>query len=142
MIENPPLTRAMLRRHREMLVISSIVVALSFVLQVHDSQQVAMSGLPRLPMPQLCMSKAWFGWECPGCGLTRSFILLAHGDWRGSFQMHRLGWLMALAVLLQFPYRIYALSRNKSYPLGQRWPKYFGYLLIALLFGNWLCRFF
>jgi hypothetical protein len=140
--EHSPLTRAMLRRHREMLVASAIIVVLAAVLQVHNGEKVALSGLPRLPMPQMCGSKAWFGIECPGCGLTRSFILLAHGDWSGAYQMHRLGWLLALAVLFQFPYRIYALARNESYPLGRRLPKYFGYLLIALLLVNWLCRFF
>jgi hypothetical protein len=142
MNERDPLTDAARRRHREMLAVSAAVVVLSFVLQVPSDQRVVVAGLPRFPFPQTCMSRAWFGIECPGCGLTRSFILLAHGDWQGAWKMHRLGWLLALAVLLQFPYRIYALKSNRAAPLGRRLPRYFGYTLIALLLGNWLCRFF
>jgi hypothetical protein len=140
--EPTPIARAMRRHHRDVLIASAVVVLLSFILHVHDGRQVAVSGLPGLPMPQVCASKAWFGIDCPGCGLTRSFILLAHGDFSGAYQMHRLGWLVMSSVLLQFPYRIYALVRRVSYPLGNRLPLCFGCLLIVLLLGNWLCRFF
>ena len=50
-----------------------------------------------------------FGVSCPGCGLRRSFIYLAHGDWDASWQSHRLGWLLAAMVALQIPYRIHGL---------------------------------
>jgi hypothetical protein len=56
--------------------------------------------------------------------------------------MHRLGWLLALSVLVQFPYRICILARNHAAPLGKLIPRYFGYLVFALLIGNWLCRMF
>jgi hypothetical protein len=136
-----PRAEAARRRHREMLIICTIVVVLSVILQVPSDHAVTVYGMPRIPLPQTCMSRAWFGIDCPGCGLTRSFICLAHGDWQRAWQFHRLGWLLALAVLLQFPYRLYALRRNEMAPLGHRFPKYFGYLLIALLIGNWLSRF-
>jgi hypothetical protein len=129
------------RRHREMLVISAAAVVLSLVLQVRSDQRVFVPGLSRFAFPPTCMSQAWFGVKCPGCGLTRSFIYLAHGRWKESWQMHRLGWLLALALVMQFPYRIYALARNKDAPLGYWFPKIFGYLLIAALIVNWLVDF-
>ncbi len=91
------------------------------------------------------MSRQWFGLNCPGCGLTRSLIHLAHGDWQASMAMHRLGWMMAAAILLQFPYRISCLRHGHISPLGTRLPKWFGYTLICSLVANWLlgtaCRF-
>jgi len=32
--------------------------------------------------PNLCLVKAISGKECPGCGLTRAFFHLLHGEWR------------------------------------------------------------
>ena len=52
--------------------------------------------------------------------------------------MHRLGWLMAVAVLIQFPYRIFAIRRGGDLPLGLRVPALFGWALILLLVVNWI----
>jgi hypothetical protein len=132
---------AMCRRHREMLIACSIIVLLSFLLHVPSQEKVTIVGLPNLPLPQTCLSKTIFGLDCPGCGLTRSFVCLAHGDWPSAWKFHRLGWLLAISVLFQFPYRVYALKTGKEMPLGHRLPKFYAYFLIAILFGNWLCRF-
>jgi Protein of unknown function (DUF2752) len=124
------------RRHVEMLAVAVAVVAGAYLLAVRSDQRVVL--LSRYPLPELCLSRSWFGVECPGCGLTRSIVLLAHGDWRGSLAMHRLGWLMALSILLQFPYRLLALSGWTPSPLVCKLFRWFGYLLILLLLGNWL----
>jgi hypothetical protein len=46
-----------------------------------------------------CPSRAWFGVACPCCGLSRSFVALAHGDVRAAFAAHPAGPLLALAML-------------------------------------------
>jgi hypothetical protein len=125
-------------RHREMLVLSSLIVLLAVVFEVRPDDRVMVHGLANYPLPPTCLSYEWFGIRCPGCGLTRSFVHLAHGNWSASWRTHRLGWLMAAAVLLQFPYRILALTRGGQSPLGTRIPVLFGHLLIALFVGNWL----
>src|ERR1051325_5280429 len=96
------------RRHQEMLVMAALVVIGSFVLTVYPTGRVGPAGLPALLLPPLCLTQQWFGIACPGCGLTRSFIFLAHGDVAASWQVHRLGWLVAALVVLQFPYRVYS----------------------------------
>src|SRR4051794_15135915 len=79
----------------EVLVIACVVIVLAFVLQVQeDGERVAVGGSPSAVVPPTCLSYAWFGVRCPGCGLTRSFIQLAHGDPLSSFRYHRLGWLV------------------------------------------------
>jgi hypothetical protein len=125
------------RRHREMLGVAVLVVILAFVFQVRPDDRVVVTGLPDYPLPPTCMSREWFGVKCPGCGLTRSFVHLAHGDWAAASRSHRLGWLLAAAVLLQFPYRIIALRRGSESALGTWVPRWFGYLLIAALLVNW-----
>jgi len=51
------------------------------------------------------------GINCPGCGLTRSFISLAHGDVRSSWLYNPAGVFWFVAVALQIPYRSYQLWR-------------------------------
>jgi hypothetical protein len=126
------------KRHRQMLAIAGAVVVLSLALEVVAGQRVAFRFLPHWPLPPSCLSRTLFGVSCPGCGLTRSFIYLAHGDLQASWQAHHLGWLLALAVVLQFPYRLAALLRNQDQPLGRHVPRIFSGTLILLLFVNWL----
>jgi len=128
------------RRHREMLLVAAAVVLLAPLLEVCPDQRVAFSLLPAWPLPETCPSRSLFHIDCPGCGLTRSLIYLAHGDPAASWRIHRVGWLMALAIVLQFPYRIVALRSQNGAPLGRSVPKLFGWLLIVALIANWLVK--
>jgi hypothetical protein len=126
------------RRHWEMLIIAFLVLLGACSLEVRDDEHVALHGFAALVLPPLCGSRAWFGVECPGCGLTRSIVQLAHGDLEGSLARHRLGLLFAGAILLQFPYRITALVRQGHNPVSPFFRKAFANTLIALLLGNWM----
>jgi hypothetical protein len=128
------------RRHREVLVISAAVIVLAFLLEVHGDQRVAFRFLPAWPLPETCVSRKLFHVNCPGCGLTRSFVHLAHGDWRASWNVNRVGILLALIVVLQIPYRLWALCSPDRLPLGTSFPKFAGYLLVTLLIVNWLAN--
>ena len=76
--------------------------------------------------------------RCPGCGLTRSIIHLAEGNWLASWHDHRLGGLMAAVIALQIPYRLLALHRGKQPLVSIHWQTIMGYALIALLLLNWV----
>lgn len=130
--------RARRRRHWEMLVVAVLVVVGAFVLRVRPDQRAEVRFLPDLPLPETCMSRSLFGVSCPGCGLTRSVVYLARGDLEKSWSMHRLGWLMAAAVIAQFPYRIYCLTAGDCGPTFRKACGAFGWLLIVLLVANWL----
>jgi hypothetical protein len=121
-----------------MLVVSSLAVLAAVLLHVRADGQVALRGLSEYALPPTCLSYAWFGVKCPGCGLTRSIVYLAHGDWKASWRLHRLGWLMASAIVLQFPYRILALLLPDRSVVGLSFCRLFGQFLIAALLANWL----
>lgn len=125
-------------RHWEMLFISIGVLVVSLLLQVDANQHVHTSGFGNIPLPKLCLSKELFGVDCPGCGLTRSFVYLAHGDWHNAWKMHRLGWLLFISLLLQIPYRVQALWSKGGSIVPLAWAKFYGTVLIALLILNWL----
>lgn len=48
-----------------------------------------------------CFYKEYFGVECPGCGIQRSFILLLKGDVWGSIQLYPplILWLLLFTFL-------------------------------------------
>ena len=48
--------------------------------------------------PSFCPFRLWSGLPCPGCGLTRSVVALAHGDLAGSLYFHPLGAAVLLAM--------------------------------------------
>lgn len=135
-------TDSLRRHHKMILVISVIIIVLAFLFHVRQDQRIEFVFLSDAPLPHTCMSRALLGWSCPLCGLTRSFIFLAHGRWAESFGVHRLGWFIALAVVAQVPYRIVSLNCPGRLVLGRVFPKAFGLTLIGVLFGNWLIGLF
>jgi len=69
-------------------------------------------GTVRLPwigtaLPESCGAKRNFGLDCPGCGLTRSFILSADGRWAEAFQMHPAGTFAFAFLALLIPLRLW-----------------------------------
>jgi hypothetical protein len=135
---NSPVPPPCLSRHREMIGVATLALILAFSLEVRPDERVAIRGLSDYPLPHTCASRAWFRLDCPGCGLTRSMIHLAHGHWTAATRVHRLGPLLATALLLQFPYRLYCLRRRELEPFGRLFPYLFGNVLIIALIGNWL----
>jgi hypothetical protein len=128
----------MIRHDRQVLAIACGVWLLASALQVLPEGRVSFRGLSAIPLPHACFSRSWLGVKCPGCGLTRSIIQLAQGDWQASWREHRLGALIAIVIALQIPYRIVALRRPDRPLFRLSWQTALGYALIALLLGNWL----
>ena len=127
-------------RHWTMLVVGIVVISMSMLLSVRDSGSEAKVSMVGIELPPLCGSRIWFGSDCPGCGLTRSFIALSSGEFAKSLEYHRVGWLMWLAIVLQLPYRVFSLREMRTGTVIRRWPTWFGYVLIAALLGNWTLK--
>ena len=127
------------KRHRQVLAVAGFVAVMALTLQVlPDQQHVAFRGFAAYPMPHVCTSRTWLGMRCPGCGLTRSIIYLAHGDWHASLRAHRLGWMMAALIALQVPYRVLSLRRPDRPLIGPRACDVIAFAIIALLLGSWV----
>jgi Protein of unknown function (DUF2752) len=131
-------TPARRRTHRAMLAISLGVLVLSPLLVILPDQRVALWFLPNWPAPDSCLSRTALGIPCPGCGLTRSFISLAHGEFTRSWNYHRMGWALALLTVAQVPYRFFALRHRMGAPLGHIFPRVLSSLVIVMLVLNWI----
>ena len=71
------------------------------------------------PLGALCWLHAAFGIDCPMCGMTRSFVALAHGRVGDAFAFHPAGPLLFVAmVALVVAVAIVAVRRAR--PLVER----------------------
>lgn len=85
-----------------MLVLAAGTIALSVFIQPSDSQLTLWGW----ELPPLCLWKNLTGYDCLGCGLTRSFTYMGHARWLEAWQMHKAGPLLWLVVLAQVPWRV------------------------------------
>ena len=89
----------------------------------------------------LCFFKHLTGLDCPGCGLTRSFLSLARGHFLDAFHFNAAGPLVYLLFLAIFIERAVCLARPHFRLHLAPWvPRYFGVLVVCLLFGHWILR--
>jgi len=86
------------------------VLGFSVLLRAGDSR-VELFGRP---CPMRCFVHSVFGIRCAFCGMTRSFVLLAHGQFGEAARQHPLGPAMFGYVVLQAMYRAAALLGAKG----------------------------
>jgi len=93
-----------------MLILSAPTVILSFLLHTDGPTDVVVPWVD-VTIPPTCSMQSTLGIDCPGCGLTRSFISLAHGNLSASVAFNPAGVLLFAIALFQIPYRILQLLR-------------------------------
>ncbi len=85
--------------------------------------------------PVICPFRRLTGLPCPGCGLTRSWVYLAHGWWRESFLSHPFGALAVAVVLALAVAVVVARARGVAPPDIDRIAKH----PVAIgLFATWM----
>ncbi|QDU97080.1 DUF2752 domain-containing protein [Lignipirellula cremea] len=129
-------------QHVLLLVLCVVVLTLSFLLHTPPGERTEQVFLPGTawPLPELCVYKRLMGWDCPGCGLTRSFISLAHGDFRRAWLFNPGGILLYGMAIVQIPFQTYQIRRIRQ---GRRaWrSKRFNWVALAFavfMFSQWI----
>jgi hypothetical protein len=101
--------------------------------------------LPRVqwPLPVTCSLRRLTGLPCPGCGLTRSLVALAHGDANAAWQFNPAGALVLVLLVLQIPLALLQEARRWAgrppLPLSPL-ARLGAVLLMSVLVGQWLVR--
>ena len=98
----------------------------------------------KLQLPEMCMSRRIFGISCPGCGLTRSFVAMAHGEFHLAIQANPMGPVLFVLCWAQIPYRIlrylgYGLSVDDGGRLSRAADCIIWILFFGLIFA-WISR--
>lgn len=118
------------------------VLLLAAILETRGGTAVVLPVLG-IPLPELCYARRWLGIECPGCGLTRSFIAIMHGDFTSAWLFNPAGVAFFAAVAFQLPYRAIQLQRlhrgqRQARPVWLNW--LWAPVGIALVI-QWIARF-
>jgi hypothetical protein len=87
------------------------------LVQVFCASALALSfafGQSSLPKAELCLFHAATGLQCPGCGLTRAFCAISHGQFSLAWSLNPVSFhLYALTVLgLAYPYFVGAVPEK------------------------------
>lgn len=85
---------------------STAIVAIAVALEYHPPRTILVPILG-LRLPEMCSASRIFGIDCPGCGLTRSFVLAAEGQVTAAFAIHPVGTVAFALLVLQIPLRLW-----------------------------------
>ena len=82
--------------------IACVVVAASLAFTVRGREQVIVPVLNKA-LPGTCTFRRITGLPCPGCGMTRSFISIAHGQLVDAWRFNPAGVAFFAVVVLSDP---------------------------------------
>lgn len=120
------------------------ITVLIFALALHVSRDGrVMVPVLGIPLPESCAFKQVTGLGCPGCGLTRCFICLMHGDFARAWAFNPGGFLFLLVVAVQIPYRlgqIWRIRRQLQQWAPVKLSTVIASLLGVVLVAQWIWR--
>lgn len=104
------------RKHKAdicILIIASAIILCSFILVVRGNTSYIPLG-KTIKIPQTCFLKTVTGYNCPTCGLTRSFISISHLDFPAAIKYNAVGILVYIMVILEIIYRLFKVIWHKD----------------------------
>ncbi len=88
----------------------------------------------------LCFFKYMSHLDCPGCGLSRSFISISHGHLIQALEFNILGPLVYLYFLIYLIRHLLNLILNNGFNLSWHLSRRTSFFLITLLFAQWIYK--
>jgi hypothetical protein len=127
--------------HGTFFCMSLVIIALSFLMQAKGSASVFLPGASTA-LPEMCSSKRMLGLPCPGCGLTRSFISISHGQFARAWNFNPASFVMYLFVLVQIPWNAmqFLLIRQRGFGVTIPYVHFLPVAVASVLILNWLIR--
>jgi hypothetical protein len=87
--------------------------------------------------PGTCIFRHFTGLPCPGCGLTRSFVMLAHGDVSSAFGYNLMGPVLFAVLAVSVVIAGWVLVSGRSAALS-RWSSVVFSKTALVVIGAWL----
>jgi len=129
------------RYHLGWLVLALAVLAVALGCRV-SQERVTFPGIDTA-LPEICLSRRLFGLDCPGCGLTRCFVALAHGQVASAWQFNPAGLLWFAALVWQVPYRaaqLYLLRGGRELRVRRGVTEGLVVALMAACLAQWIAK--
>ena len=135
----PSFVRSEIRLHALFLAMAAIILLMSVLMRSEGETAVFMPGAEG-PLPDVCTSRRILGIDCPGCGMTRAFIAITHGQFARAWEFNHASFVIYLFVAVQIPWHAIQIWRLKTNRRPLDWSGI--YLLpigvVVLLLLNWL----
>ncbi len=127
--------------HVVFLLMSAAVIVCSAMMTSEGATTVRIPGIP-FSMPESCMSRRVWGIDCPGCGLTRSFISMSHFQFSRAIAFNPAGPIVYLFFLIQIPWHGYQMVRlwRLKRPIESVWLYSGLFAISAATFAQWIWR--
>lgn len=91
--------------------VTSVFTAALTLSPVADSQAAISIAGTSIVMPDLCQFKRIFARDCPGCGMTRSFIYIVRFQLANAWSIHPVGTLLAIFLAATIPHRAWQIRQ-------------------------------
>lgn len=98
--------------------------------------------IPGMMEMPLCGAKHFLGCDCPGCGMTGSFVALMHGNIRASIDSHPLGTVVVAWLVYSFGRALTGVvqGRMPARLLSQKYRDVVMYVFLAALILQWVVK--
>lgn len=130
-----------IRTHLGILIVALAVLVASASLRIAGPRDVRLPGT-NVSLPELCYWHRMTGYDCPGCGLTRSFIATTQGRIARAWRYHPMGTLLFGVVVAQIPFRILQVLRLRRGKPAVRigGVSYLAMVVALLMLVQWIVR--
>lgn len=120
--------------------ICGLFVIASLLTPIDQTSHLAVAGTS-LQLPDLCQFKYFLGSDCPGCGMTRSFVYAAHFRWADAWAVQPVGTMLAFFLAATAVHRTYQVARwrlGKQVRLTTTYEASAAIGLAILAYARWL----
>lgn len=121
---------------------SLVCLGLALCMHVGDGRKVYFLDWSTA-LPETCWAHAQLGIDCPGCGLTRTFVHLIHGQWREAWRLSPAGWLVFAFTCAQVPMglaQIVLRRRDRFVEMWGMWNDWISAGLVVVLLLQWVFK--
>jgi len=128
-----------------LLAVCGILMAARILTPSGNSQSELSIAGTSVRLPELCQFKQIFGRDCPGCGMTRSFVYSARLQLADAWSVQPIGTLLAILLAASVPLRVWQIARlrrGQNAPSTTKIEVYVAIALIGLAYGRWLWNVF
>jgi len=134
----PDFVRSEIRLHALFLSMAAVILLMSIFMRTDGDKAVFLPGFSS-PLPESCSSRRMLGIDCPGCGMTRAFISISHGEFARAWHLNHASFVVYFFVAVQIPWhaiQIWKLRRNQR-PMNWRLVYMTPVAVVVVLSVNW-----
>lgn len=140
---SPEFARSEISLHKIFFAMAAVVLLMSVLMRSEGDSAVYLPGFSS-PMPDSCTSRRLLGIDCPGCGMTRAFISISHGQVARAWQLNPASIVVYLFVAVQIPWHAIQIwrLRNHRRPIQWNWVYLTPIAVVVALMISWVWKLF